>query len=60
MRGKAGEMGIAKVLLDVFGFLMILGGALIVWFSANEAMDIVGGIVVTIGVALLSFSRLIK
>ena len=60
MIGKSGELHIAKILLDVFGFLMVLGGALIVRFSVNEAMSIVGGIVVTIGVALLSFARLVK
>jgi len=55
-RNKKAEIKI-KVLIDILGFLLILGGSLLVRYSSAEQVSIVGGILVSIGVGLLALAR---
>ncbi|MEK6952636.1 MAG: hypothetical protein AABX29_06490 [Nanoarchaeota archaeon] len=48
---------ITKIILDVLGFILILGGSLLVRYNPNDKISIIGGILVAIGVGLLSLSR---
>ena len=44
---------------DILGFSLVLGGVLLVRFSDNLYISIMGGILATIGVGLLFVSRLL-
>ncbi len=56
VKNKKGETK-TKVLLDILGFLLVLGGSLLVRYSSSEQISIVGGILVSIGVGLLALAR---
>ena len=44
-------------ILDVLGFISLIVGGAIVRFAKDEIVSILGGIVIAIGVGLLSISR---
>jgi len=48
---------ITKIILDVLGFVLILGGSLLVRYNSSDKIGIIGGILVAIGVGLLSLAR---
>lgn len=56
---KYGKTTFAKILIDIIGFILIIGGSLLVRFNPDERVSIIGGILVAIGVGLLSLSRTI-
>lgn len=46
-------------IMDLLGFALLIVGGAIIRFAKDEVSSIFGGIVIAIGVALLSFSRYI-
>lgn len=57
---KKGHFNVVKLTLDISGFTITIGGALIARFSKDEYLPIIGGIMVAVGMALLGVSRLVK
>lgn len=55
--GRKGNINTARLTLDVLGFGLVLGGSLLVRYSAAEQVSIVGGILVSIGIGLLALAR---
>lgn len=54
---KKGKYNLTKYILDVMGFGLILGSALIIRLAPNDYVLILAGVLVSIGIALLSLSR---
>ena len=57
---QKGHFNIIKLTLDLSGFAITIGGALIARFAKDEYLPIIGGIMVAVGMALLGVSRLVK
>ena len=56
---KKGKTNTARLVLTFLGFILIAGGSYLARFNAEERIGILGGIIVAIGVGLLSFARTI-
>ena len=54
---KKGRYNLTKYVLDIMGFGLVLGSALITRLSYNDYILIIAGILVSIGLALLALSR---
>jgi len=56
-----GRKGMARVpfILDLLGFALLIVGGGLIRYAKDELISIFGGIVIAIGVGLLSFSRYI-
>lgn len=54
---KKGKYDLTKYILDVMGFGLVIGSALITRLSKNDYVLIIAGILVSIGIALLTLSR---
>ncbi len=55
MNGKKGNTSI--IIIDVMAFFLMAVGAGLVRYAQNEVVSISGGVIVAIGLALLSISR---
>lgn len=55
------KKGIARVpfILDFLGFALVVVGGGLIRYAREELISIFGGVVIAIGVGLLSFSRYI-
>ncbi len=54
---KKGRANTTKIVLTFLGFILVAGGSYLARFNAEERVSILGGIIVAIGVGLLSFAR---
>ncbi|MBI2669097.1 hypothetical protein HYX14_04615 [Candidatus Woesearchaeota archaeon] len=55
---KKGAINLA-VILDLLGFALLIVGGGMIRYAKDELISIFGGVVIAIGVGLLSFSRYI-
>ncbi len=55
---KKGAMNLA-VILDLLGFALLIVGGGMIRYAKDELISIFGGVIIAIGVGLLSFSRYI-
>lgn len=55
------KKGIARVpfILDLLGFALLIVGGGLIRYAKDELISVFGGVVIAIGVGLLSFSRYI-
>ncbi len=54
-----GNANNTKILITTLGFIMIGVGSYFARFNVDEKVSILGGIIVSIGVGLLAFARVL-
>ena len=57
---KQGKIDPVLLSLDIIGFVLIIIGGLLIRYAQQESFSILGGLVMAVGVAILSITRWVR